>query len=816
MKKTALYSLLVLGAASSYAQTCPEPMALKYLEGNEMRIAFRNGGDMFWDGNSAQFAVPYTYGQPQLNALFAGAVWMGGFNDSSNFCVAAQQYRSDGTYYWAGALDANTGDAFPDGCTNFDHIWQVKGWAIEDHIADFDDNGVIDNTVNAAILSWPGRGNPQFAAQMGFQLPNQDLAPFYDRNGNGLYEPLLGDYPTFEQGNASAVATDIMWSVFNDYAGTTPIIGAKQLQVEVQRTVFAFSCNNSPLLNKTFFVRHKVINRNSSYLRDFRFSLWTDPDLGCYTDDYIGCDTVTNTMYAYNADNDDADCNGVNGYGVNPPVQAITLLNRDFSNVMYYTNTSSPDPVSSFAFYRLMSNYWPDGMLLTSGGTGYDLASPGPQALFAFPDNPNNPAGWSMYAESLSGNDVRILGTVYKDTLYSGETFTVDAAYSFHRHPDSSFLQNVNLMEQQVLDIQQFYDAGFTGCTTPTYCSSNCIYPGDANRNGIANDFDILEIAQHYGLTAATRSAMGNNWLPYTPPTPVTNADADADGNGTINNDDFAANTLNFGYTNPYLDGIPEGFNTAGNDLFFTRIYNQLPFGVQTDTIVHLQGLLGVNVNVGSATQTLNDVLGFTFRVEYNEDVLELQPFSASFIGLGSSNLNVGWLDNDGAPVFARQIDEQGSTHFVAARLDGSNYSGGGSFGKLIFKVLPHAPVNDSIMTTQLCFSDFQAIKADGSNVAIGASCITVEYYDSNFVSANVVIPNKPIFSLYPNPVKNAVNINVSANITAKILLDMEGRIVATENDGTPQMSLQGLPSGIYFLRLCTDKGTWHTKLIKE
>lgn len=45
------------------------------------------------------------------------------------------------------------------------------------------------------------------------------------------------------------------------------------------------------------FQRYKLINRATEGIKETYFAMWADPDLGCYTDDYIGCDTTRSLAY---------------------------------------------------------------------------------------------------------------------------------------------------------------------------------------------------------------------------------------------------------------------------------------------------------------------------------------------------------------------------------------------------------------------------------------------------------------------------------------------------------------------------------------
>lgn len=799
---------------------CPESTAQEYIQNSDMKIMFRNAGDMFWDGTQAQYAVPYVYNTPnQTHATFAAATWMGGYDAGGNLLLAAQMYRDQGNDYWAGPLDPFMGTA--EHCEDFDYIWKIQRWAVERHIADYN-NGGITGTVDQSLLRWPGRSNPYFAAEMGFQLPmNQDLAPFYDVNTDGIYNPYDGDYPVFEDGNQNAIAEEMLWSVFNDNGGLHTQSNGLALKVEVQQTAYLFSCSNDPLLNKTLFVKHKVMSKSALPIYDYYYGVWSDFDMGCNNDDYVGTIPSKNTIYAYNTDNnDDNPCgNSLSGYGTNPPVQALTILNHPLAHSIYHINNSGPtgDPSGSIGYYNLLSGKFLDGTPLTIGGTGYNPNDTNAVPTnYMFPDNPNNTSGWSMYTEALSGLDQRILGSIYKDSLMPGETFIVDLAYSYHRDLDSSNTQNVNLMEQQIDQVQQYYDDNFNliGCAQPVYCMTNCVYPGDANNNGVDNDFDILEMGLKYGGSAITRTQIGDHWIPHTPPTPITNAYVDANGDNTVDTLDLIVNKDNWQETHNLYTGAVEGFNTLGTDLLFERFYTNstIPFFPATDTIVKLNGYVVLEVNFGDSLQNISDVHGVTFRINYDETVLNLQetPYSG-ILGLGLTRLDNGWLDDDGAPVHSRMILEDGRVHYVGTRLNQVNYTGGGNIGRLIFKVDTNAYINASTMSTEVCFEDFKAIRADGSTISIGATCATILYRDPNYTSIQTIQTLAPAINIYPNPTSYQLNIDLGAErATAIQLFNVLGEEVQHfENvSGLVEIPKRNLAQGMYTVVVHFENGT--------
>jgi len=90
-------------------------------------------------------------------------------------------------------------------------------------------------------------------------------------------------------------------------------------------------------------------------------------------------------------------------------------------------------------------------------------------------------------------------------------------------------------------------------------------------------------------------------------------------------------------------------------------------------------------------------------------------------------------------------------------------------------------------------------------------------YYYSDLESA---VPHIPIGSikLYPNPVANDLNIDLSNDIQQAEfkLFDLQGRLLVTQNIGSDKkINLEKLAGGIYLYQITTEKGIYQGKLIK-
>ena len=457
---------------------------------NNVRALLLNGGDLWWDLADAQYVVPKVEpGEPEVSSIFAGAVWIGGFTglpDNPNLKMAAQTYRS-GTRndFFPGPL-TDVGTVGFDTCANWNKHFKVLGENIALHIQRWEiakaegRTELEPNEVPADVLGWPAKGNDFFFDVHGFDLPDestssQGFAFFFDNiDPNGIipneidvYEPHLGDFPRIDITNCDVeslkdaqFADEMYFWIYNDAGGNHTQSGGDAIRMEVQVQSFAWATNDE--INDMTFQRYKLINRAQDPIDSTFFAVWVDPDLGCYTDDYIGCDTSRSLAYVYNEDALDGTtnctCNGsvptycdevpllgvdyfrgpnapkvkqLDGNGnliglANPANGQIadTLIPLGMSSFTYHNNAGvgpSPpgttDPTLPAEFYNLISGSWSDGTPYTFGGDGYN--SGGQIVNYAFTDAPDDPAGWSMCTANLPFGDRRTLQASGPFTLIS-------------------------------------------------------------------------------------------------------------------------------------------------------------------------------------------------------------------------------------------------------------------------------------------------------------------------------------------------------------------------------------------------------------
>ena len=804
MKKRLLsFSFLLFLFQLSFSQDCPPATAGQLLSSNNINAYIPLGGSLFnVDGNDPGFEAPAL---EQAHTIFTQGLWLGAVDPGGNIKVAAQTYgRAYGDVdFFAGPLDemSNTNNQ---SCEDWDHVWTVYRYQIEAHLADFADNGVIDNPI-PAVLGWPGRGNAHFSALFGFELPfaSHGLAPYFDHNGNGIYDPLAGDYPMVY---ASAIIPEqITWSVFNDIGNVHLETNGDPLNMEIQLTCWVYHCTDNPQLNNTVFTSYKLYNRRLETLDSVHFGSWLDFDLGCFTDDLVGSSPELNTIFAYNETNTDGPCIfGATGYGENPPVQAMTFLNKEMSYAMYTTNpsiTAIPNSETDHPtdFYRYLTGHWPDGTPLQSGGNGYDTLASTPPTNFVFPGDPNNHEEWSQLSAGAYPADVRMLGSINLGTMPSGAIHKVDIAYSFFREPGADHLGNVTAMYAGVADLRSWYASEFqTVCSQPPFCEDDCIWAGDLNADGIANHCDLLAIAVAENNPGPSRD-IPYNWTPQNGEDWSGNLNSganykhiDADGSGTIALEDFLLTYQHYNLTVPGYEP-PEDVYQEGPELQLISV---------STNFFDFNDLAAGDNSGGFATRiimpdTIPELYALAFSLEY--DTTYFSPFYSQ-TNSGFDSFIQRFSTGPDYPITPGQYE--------FAQIDNIGASAGGLLSSIYIEVkdqLP-SPLPD---TTEIRFKNIKAIRADGTEIAIGGTTVLAIFPDNTVGTENQL--NDPSIRLFPNPTNGRLELRFPGRELEEItLFDARGVAVWRQQEilrDEARLDVHHLPSGIYFVRMQLDGG---------
>ncbi|MBT5734778.1 hypothetical protein HOI27_08250, partial [bacterium] len=216
------------------------------------------------------------------------------------------------------------------------HVWRVRtDWATADlsvDAANFYGVSVADVTP-AQIAVVKGQYEYDW-----MNWPAAWGAPYENKDGVDGYQSGGGDIPGYPG------ADQTMWTVANDvpvivdaagvstgFQSTAPnLYGSDPIGIELQITMWGYAFGASDPLGNNIFKEAKMKymglpamdstqvgvsgftgTANSAILDSLYFTQWSDPDLGTYTDDYVGSDVDLSFGYVYNGNRLDGVFNGI-------------------------------------------------------------------------------------------------------------------------------------------------------------------------------------------------------------------------------------------------------------------------------------------------------------------------------------------------------------------------------------------------------------------------------------------------------------------------------------------------------------------------
>ena len=357
------------GQRAVTAAGCTPSSSFEWLDINNVRTRINSGGDMWWDlpaGTGSKYYIP---ANSSTTSLFAGSLWIAGVDVNDQLKCAALRFRQVGNDYYTGPLTVDGKASIDDAtCARWDKIFKITRAEVDEFLNDFAD-GHIDEEIPSIIKNWPAHPG---SADEGV---SHYLAPFYDYDGDGEYDPQKGDYPYYDIDNelchtkvptmeeerygtvyGSILADQVLkgdqtlWWIFNDKGASHTESGGQAIGIEVRAQAFAFATNDE--INNMTFYSYEIINRSTYTLTGTYFSPWTDVDLGYGWDDYVGCDVARGLGYGYNGKAVDGS-GEPEAYGNQPPAIGIDFFQGPYmdadglDNPKYsYTYAQVLDPVS--------------------------------------------------------------------------------------------------------------------------------------------------------------------------------------------------------------------------------------------------------------------------------------------------------------------------------------------------------------------------------------------------------------------------------------------------------------------------------------
>ena len=418
----------------------PAPVALDV---NRVRMLVSKAGSFAWDIETGNAGLEYPKGTGKT-ALYAAGLWL-----SAGSLVAASEYSDE---FQAGAM--------------------VGGGP--------DDPAKPEYKVYKLNRTYPTA-----------TLRDAALAD-YNNGAVPHGAPLVGVLPN---GELNIPGDQMLWHVYNDADPASHIAGlghTAPLGIEVQQTAFAF--NQPGPLGETVYMKFKLLNKGSATLSDMMIGIWSDPDLGSYTDDLVGCDPLASLGYCYNGAAPDAI------YGAAPPAIGFDLLqgplvpgtgdHRGLTAFIKYINGT--DPVNSSSTINYLHG-------LNSNGSPIVDPTTSQPTTFMVNGDPLTATGWL----DANPSDRRMLLCSGPTTMSPGDEQEIVIAIVLAQGSDR--LSSISALRTSDAEAQLAFDTGFTPPTAVQVSLVSTQLAPDRARL-------VWQLAPGAGQAIVYRATPGANW----------------------------------------------------------------------------------------------------------------------------------------------------------------------------------------------------------------------------------------------------------------------------------------------------------------
>lgn len=501
------------------------PTTLQGVPFNNVNALVEAGGLLWQDRaqRNAAYEVPAGSGN---TSIYAGALWMGGVDVNGQLKMAAVTFRQQGNDFWTGPLSTtpNSGNGSnirdhgpaeiePDVCEQYDRFFRTtrqevaefRSWFLCGQDPSCNQGVEFPNySIPQSIIEWPAHGDVN-------RFQDYFLAPFYDYDKNGVYNPDGGDYPRYDLDKefdctdptnraARALFGDVnYWWVFNDKGNIHTETNGAQIGMEIRAQAFAFATNDQ--VNNMTFYNYEMINRSTQTLTNTYFGQFVDADLGCSEDDYVGCDVSRGLGFCYNADPVDSNpgCNGAVPYTGIPPAIGVDFFEGPYQDAdgidnaigiglneavqgngigygdgkpdnerfgmrrfLYFDRTTGgvfgTDPTAAIHYYNYLQGIWLDGTKFVYDGQNGHL-EPGETAVecdFTFPGDSDGfnwgtrglaQAPWDEASAGNAKGDRRFLQSAGPFTLEPGAINNITVGVVWARAANGDNLSSVEALK---------------------------------------------------------------------------------------------------------------------------------------------------------------------------------------------------------------------------------------------------------------------------------------------------------------------------------------------------------------------------------
>lgn len=338
---------------------------------------------------------------------------------------------------------------------------------------------------------------------------------------------------------------------------------------------------------------------------------------------------------------------------------------------------------------------------------------------------------------------------------------------------------------------------------------ADCVWPGDANNDTRANNFDLLPIALAYGTQGATRvdatngwsGQSSNNWnIPLSLAGLPNYKHIDCNGDALIDSFDLQAIRVN--YAQRY-------WRSSGTTTTNTSSHSQQPpFYVDCDTVregaAHCMG-----VNLGDPGIEAIDAYAVAFTINYDPLLVHSATitYGSSWLGAAQELISV-----------EKDYSAQGKLETAVGRTDHQPITGNGRIGTVCFTIR-----DDILRVTQpdtvvmpIGIDGVRFVDEKGAEMSTDPidGCLTI----IEVLNTVKAIDNDNDINLYPNPTTGWVKISgLEVGIQKITIRTITGELLLSkivQGKSNIEWDLSKLPEAVYLVSIETLDKIFNKKLL--
>ena len=336
---------------------------------------------------------------------------------------------------------------------------------------------------------------------------------------------------------------------------------------------------------------------------------------------------------------------------------------------------------------------------------------------------------------------------------------------------------------------------------------AECVYPGDTNKDGLANVYDLLPIGVGYGSEGPPRqnnelfvgSDFSAQFAPDWGTETITGNDykhLDCNGDGEIDSEDMEAIEVNY---------------AAPDDAFMVQANGSPTFWLdfEWDTIViddNTPALIELEADLmaGHPDLPMEQLNGFALQLDYDEEMVATDGIEVDYNDnsfFGNSN-DIMWI--------GRNRQEDNGEYDLGFTRKSEETNGFGRIATLNFIIIGDVIARNADASFLVTLEDVVAVNKEGALLTIGELLpASVYVIDKTTTSTNEEWLNKQVL-VFPNPASDRVSIRLNdLRAESVMVFNALGQMIDERQVHSDAFSLDASQweSGIYLMKIKTDKG---------